>query len=172
MGFLANGTDRTDKTANTYTTLEQVTPEDLLQFGFIPELVGRLPIVSPLQSLDRESLVRVLIEPKNAIVRQYQQLFAIDDVKLEFTDDALVAAAERALTYHTGARILRHIVEDALLEVMYELPSLADIGRCVVNGEAIMGESSPRLDRRSGGRYLTLKSALAKASRSVDKKTA
>ncbi len=172
MGFLANGSDRTEKAANTYTTLEQVTPEDLLQFGFIPELVGRLPIVSPLQSLDREALVRVLIEPKNAIVRQYQRLFAIDDVKLEFTDDALVAAAERALTYHTGARILRHIVEDALLEVMYELPSLADIGRCVVNGDAIMGESSPRLYRRSGGRYLTLKSALARANRSVGKKTA
>ncbi|MXZ92340.1 MAG: ATP-dependent Clp protease ATP-binding subunit ClpX [Chloroflexi bacterium] len=172
MGFLANGSDRTDKAANTYTTLEQVTPEDLLQFGFIPELVGRLPIVSALQSLDREALVRVLIEPKNAIVRQYQRLFAIDDVKLEFTDDALVAAAERALTYHTGARVLRHIVEDALLEVMYELPSLADIGRCVVNGDAIMGESSPRLYRRSGGRYLTLKSALARASRLVDRKTA
>ena len=172
MGFLANGSDRTDKAANTYTTLEQVTPEDLLQFGFIPELVGRLPIVSALQSLDREALVRVLIEPKNAIVRQYQRLFAIDDVKLEFTDDALVAAAERALTYHTGARVLRHIVEDALLEVMYELPSLVDIGRCVVNGDAIMGESTPRLYRRSGGRYLTLKSALARASRSVDKKTA
>ena len=172
MGFLANGSDRTDKAANTYNTLEQVSPEDLLQFGFIPELVGRLPIVSALQSLDREALIRVLIEPKNAIVRQYQQLFAIDDVKLEFTDDALVAAAERALTYHTGARILRHIVEDALLEVMYELPSLTDIGRCVVNGDAIMGESSPRLYRRSGGRYLTLKSALARASRSVNKKTA
>lgn len=172
LGFLANGPDRPDKAANAYTMLEQVTPEDLLQFGFIPELVGRLPVVSALQSLDREALVRVLIEPKNAIVKQYQQLFAIDDVKLEFTDDALAAAAERALTYHTGARVLRHIVEDALLEVMYELPSLADIGRCVVNGEAIAGESSPRLYRRSGGRYLTLKSALARASRATDKKTA
>ena len=172
MGFLANGSDRADKASNAYTTLEQVTPEDLLQFGFIPELVGRLPIVSALQSLEREALVRVLIEPKNAIVKQYQQLFAIDDVKLEFTDDALIAAAERALTYHTGARILRHIVEDALLEVMYELPSLADIGRCVVNGDAINGESSPRLYRRSGGRYLTLQSALARANRAPDRKTA
>ncbi len=172
MGFLANGSDRPDKTPSSYASLEQVTPEDLLQFGFIPELVGRLPIVSPLQSLDREALVRVLIEPKNAIVKQYQQLFAIDDVKLEFTDDALIASAERALTYHTGARILRHIVEDALLEVMYELPSLTDIGRCVVNGDAINGDASPRLYRRDGGRYLTLKSALAKANRSPNRKTA
>ena len=106
MGFLASNPDRADKTADICTPLEQVTPEDLLQFGFIPELVGRLPIVSALQPLDREALVRVLIEPKNAIVKQYQRLFALDDVKLEFTDDALAAAADRALAYHTGARVL------------------------------------------------------------------
>ena len=164
MGFLAQNQDRSDKNGNGTATLEQVTPEDLLQFGFIPELVGRLPVVSALQPLDREDLVRVLIEPKNAIVKQYQRLFQLDDVELEFTDDALAAAAERALTYQTGARVLRHIVEDALMEVMYELPSLADIGRCVVHGEAIRGEASPRLYRRTGGRSLTLKSALAQAA--------
>ena len=172
MGFLATGPDRADNAANACTPLEQVSPEDLLQFGFIPELVGRLPIVSALQPLDREALVRVLIEPKNAIVKQYQQLFAIDDVQLEFTDDALAAAADRALAYHTGARILRHIVEDTLLEVMYELPSLRDIGRCVVHGDAINGEASPRLYRRSGGRYLTLKAAMTRAHRSTERKTA
>ncbi len=172
LGFLAQNHDRADKNAPTGALLEQVTPEDLLQFGFIPELVGRLPIVSALQPLDRDDLVRVLTEPKNAIVKQYQQLFRIDNVKLEFTDDALSAAAERALTYHTGARVLRHIVEDALLEVMYELPSLADIGRCVVQGDAIAGDASPRLYRRSGGRYLTLKSALAQANGPTRKKSA
>ncbi len=165
MGFLANAADRADRNETDGNALEQVTPEDLLQFGFIPELVGRLPIVSALQPLDREALIRVLIEPKNAIVKQYQQLFALDDVKLEFTDDALTAAAERALSYQTGARVLRHIVEDALLEVMYELPSLDDIGRCVVHGSAITGNDSPRLYRRAGGRYLTLKSALARSVR-------
>ena len=173
MGFLAKNSERTEKAADVCTALEQVTPEDLLQFGFIPELVGRLPIVSALQSLDREALVRVLIEPKNAIVKQYQQLFAIDGVRLEFTDDALAAAADRALAYQTGARVLRHIVEDALLEVMYELPSLDDIGRCVVHGDAILGDASPRLYLRSGGRYLTLKAALARsADKTPDKKTA
>ena len=150
MGFLASGYDRAERAPAHDNPLDHVSPEDLLQFGFIPELVGRLPIVSALQPLDREALVRVLIEPKNAIVKQYQQLFALDDVQLEFTDDALAAAADRALAYQTGARILRHIVEDALLEVMYELPSLDDIGRCVVHGDAINGDASPRLYRRTG----------------------
>ena len=172
MGFLAKNSDRAEKTPDVCTALEQVTPEDLLQFGFIPELVGRLPIVSALQPLDRDTLIRVLIEPKNAIVKQYQRLFAIDDVKLEFTDDALVAAADRALVYQTGARVLRHIVEDALLEVMYELPSLDDIGRCVVHGDAMLGAASPRLYLRTGGRFLTLKAALARSEGAPDKKTA
>ena len=172
MGFLASSPDRADKTPDSCTPLEQVTPEDLLQFGFIPELVGRLPVVSALQPLDRESLVRVLIEPRNAIVKQYQRLFALDDVKLEFTDDALAAAADRALAYQTGARVLRHIVEDALLEVMYELPSLDDIGRCVVHGDAINGAASPRLYRRRGGRYLTLKTALSRSNQQTRRKTA
>ena len=171
MGFLAQNPERAEKNGNGTATLEQVTPEDLLQFGFIPELVGRLPVVAALQPLDREDLVRVLVEPKNAIVKQYQRLFQLDNVRLEFTDDALEAAAERALTYQTGARVLRHIVEDALLEVMYELPSLADIGRCVVHGEAIRGEASPRLYRREGGRYLTLRSAIAQAA-TLQKKSA
>jgi len=172
MGFLATGSDRAERQIADDNPLDHVSPEDLLHFGFIPELVGRLPIVSALQPLDRDALVRVLIEPKNAIVKQYQQLFALDDVQLEFTDDALSAAADRALAYQTGARILRHIVEDALLEVMYELPSLDDIGRCVVHGDAINGDASPRLYRRTGGRHLTLKSALARANREPAKKTA
>ena len=168
MGFLAHNAaasadKSSDKNGSAATTLEQVSPEDLLQFGFIPELVGRLPVVTALQPLDRSALIRVLIEPQNAIVKQYQQLFRLDNVKLEFTDDALAAAADRALSYQTGARILRHIVEDALMEVMYELPSLTDIGRCVVHGDAILGSASPRLYRRAGGRHITIKTALAQA---------
>ena len=172
MGFLAQNQDRSEKKAASVAMLDLVTPEDLLQFGFIPELVGRLPVVAALQPLDREDLIRVLVEPRNAIVKQYQRLFYLDNVKLEFTDDALEAAAERALTYQTGARILRHIVEDALMEVMYELPSLRDIGRCVVNGDAITGEASPRLYRRGGGRHLTLKTALARSRSSRQRKSA
>ena len=172
MGFLAQNQDRAEKKANAVAMLDLVTPEDLLQFGFIPELVGRLPVVAALQPLDREDLIRVLVEPRNAIVKQYQRLFQLDNVKLEFTGDALEAAAERALTYQTGARILRHIVEDALMEVMYELPSLRDIGRCVVNGDAITGDASPRLYRRSGGRHLTLKTALARSRSDRQRKSA
>lgn len=172
MGFLAQNQDRSEKKASSVAMLDLVTPEDLLQFGFIPELVGRLPVVAALQPLDREDLIRVLVEPRNAIVKQYQQLFHLDNVKLEFTDDALEAAAERALTYQTGARILRHIVEDTLMEVMYELPSLRDIGRCVVHGDAINGDASPRLYRRGGGRHLTLKTALARSRSSRQRKSA
>ncbi len=172
MGFLAQNQERGNKNANGLPMLDLVSPEDLLQFGFIPELVGRLPVVAALQPLDREDLIRVLTEPKNAIVKQYQRLFHLDNVKLEFTDDALEAAAERALTYQTGARILRHIVEDALMEVMYELPSLRDIGRCVVHGEAITGDASPRLYRRGGGRHLTLKTALAQSGANQQRKSA
>ena len=172
MGFLAQNQERSDKRASSVAMLDLVTPEDLLQFGFIPELVGRLPVVAALQPLDREDLIRVLIEPRNAIIKQYQRLFDIDDVKLEFTEDALEAAAERALTYQTGARILRHIVEDALMEVMYELPSLRDIGRCVVHRDAIAGEASPRLYRRGGGRHMTLKNALARSRTNQERKSA
>ena len=172
MGFLAQNQERGNKNANGLPMLDLVSPEDLLQFGFIPELVGRLPVVAALQPLDREDLIRVLTEPKNAIVKQYQRLFHLDNVKLEFTYDALEAAAERALTFQTGARILRHIVEDALMEVMYELPSLRDIGRCVVHGEAITGDASPRLYRRGGGRHLTLKTALAQSRADQQRKSA
>jgi ATP-dependent Clp protease ATP-binding subunit ClpX len=113
-------------------------------------LVGRLPVVTCLERLDRDALVRVLIEPKNAIVKQYQQLFSIDNVELEFTQEALEAAADKALTHQTGARCLRYVVEEALMEVMYELPSLEDVVRCVVDRDAIEGTASPELILGSG----------------------
>jgi ATP-dependent Clp protease ATP-binding subunit ClpX len=172
MGFLARNSEPNGKANAPNSMLDQVTPEDLLEFGFIPELVGRLPVVAALHPLDRDALVRVLVEPKNAIVKQYQQLFRLDGVQLDFSEDALTAAAEQALNYQTGARVLRHIVEDALLEVMYELPSLEDIGRCVVNRDAINGDASPRLYRRAGGRYITLKTALNQAHDRPEKKSA
>ena len=103
-----------------------------------------------MESLDKEALMQVLTEPKNAIVKQYQQLFSIDGVELEFTPDALEAAAERALEHPTGARCLRYVIEETLLDVMYDLPSLPEVVRCVVDRAAIEGESHPKLVTDSG----------------------
>ncbi|MBO20684.1 MAG: ATP-dependent Clp protease ATP-binding subunit ClpX [Chloroflexi bacterium] len=147
MGFLAGSRDGTESEGSSFT---QVIPEDLLHFGFIPEMVGRLPVTVGLESLDKDSLVRVLTEPKNAIVKQYQQLFSMDDVELEFTPDALEAAAERALDHQTGARCLRFVIEDTLLDVMYDLPSLEEVTRCVVDRDAIEGKSMPTLYTEGG----------------------
>ena len=142
LGFLAGGRSKEEPEGN---HLNHVTPEDLLEFGFLPEMVGRLPVAVSLESLDKEALVQVLTKPKNAIVKQYQQLFSIDGVDLEFTPDALDAAAERALEHPTGARYLRYIIEDTLLDVMYDLPSLPEVVRCVVDRDAIEGASNPTL---------------------------
>ena len=147
LGFLAGGRGGEEEQPN---YLSQVAPEDLLQFGFIPEMVGRLPVTVSLDSLDKDSLVRVLTEPKNAIVKQYQQLFSMDGVELEFTPDGLEAAAERALEHQTGARSLRYIIEETLLDVMYELPSLTDVARCIVGREAVEGSKEPDLISESG----------------------
>tara|TARA_B100001123_G_scaffold175033_1_gene200996 strand:+ start:244 stop:1467 length:1224 start_codon:yes stop_codon:yes gene_type:complete len=147
MGFLAGSRDGTESEGSSFT---QVIPEDLLHFGFIPEMVGRLPVTVGLESLDKDSLVRVLTDPKNAIVKQYQQLFSMDDVELEFTPDALEAAAERALDHQTGARCLRFVIEDTLLDVMYDLPSLEEVTRCVVDRDAIEGKSMPTLYTEGG----------------------
>ena len=142
MGFLGN----TRKKEDEYTTApSQITPEDLLEFGFIPEMVGRLPVVTKLEPLDKESLIQVLTQPKNAIIKQYQQLFHIDDIELEFTEDALEAAADIALTQNTGARSLRYIVEKTLLDVMYELPSMNYVSKCIVDRDCILNRSTPTL---------------------------
>ena len=127
-----------------------VTPDDLLEFGFIPEMVGRLPVTVMLEQLDREALVQVLTEPKNAIIKQYQHLFTMDGVELEFTQGALEAAADRALEHATGARYLRYVIEDTLLDVMYDLPSMTGATRCVVDSDSIEGLGLPRLYSASG----------------------
>jgi len=142
MGFLAVGRSGEEPDGS---SLAQVIPEDLLHFGFIPEMVGRLPVTVGLESLDKDSLVQVLTEPKNAIIKQYQQLFSMDGVELEFTPAALEAAAERALDHQTGARCLRYVIEDTLMDVMYDLPSLDEVVRCVVDRESIEGNISPDL---------------------------
>jgi len=125
--------------------LQRVNAEDLLSYGFIPELVGRLPVCVGLRSLDKDTLISVLTEPRNSLVKQYQALFRMDDVELVFTDDAMAAAAAGALEQGTGARALRSILEQTLLDVMYELPSLSQVTKCIVDADAIRGDAEVRL---------------------------
>ncbi|MBI4312605.1 MAG: ATP-dependent Clp protease ATP-binding subunit ClpX, partial [Chloroflexi bacterium] len=131
-------------------TIHHVTTDDLLQFGFIPEFIGRLPLVVTLDPLDEDSLIRVLTEPRNALVKQFQHLFALDGVELVFTPDSLLTTAQEAQKHKTGARGLRTIIEGTLLDIMYELPSLKGVKQCVVDGAAIRGEKSPTLLDASG----------------------
>lgn len=126
-------------------TLSHVMPQDLLRYGMIPEFVGRLPIIVPLDPLDEEDLVRILIEPKNALVRQYQKILDMDGVELIFTDEALRAIAKEAMGRNTGARGLRTIIEEIMLNIMYEIPSRPDVKRCVVTDEAVLRRREPLL---------------------------
>jgi ATP-dependent Clp protease ATP-binding subunit ClpX len=130
--------------------LHQVVPDDLLAFGLIPEFIGRLPVFVSLDALDRRTLVRILTEPKNSIVRQFQRLFAMDKVELTFEPDALDAVATEAFLRKTGARGLRSIVEEGLLDVMYEIPSRDDVTRCVVTREVFTEDKLPKLFGRQG----------------------
>ena len=125
--------------------LRHVLPEDLMKFGLIPEFIGRLPVVSAVSHLYKEALIRILVEPKNALSRQYKRTFELDKVELEFTDDALEAVAEQALLRGTGARGLRAILEEVLLEVMYDLPSRTDISKCVVDRAVVLDKVHPTL---------------------------
>ena len=125
--------------------LAGVLPEDLMKFGLIPEFIGRLPITGVVHNLDKEALIRILVEPKNALVRQYHKFFHFDGVELTFTDDALEVVADEALKRNTGARGLRAILEEVLLEVMYELPSRSDIVQCVVDKETVSRRLPPTL---------------------------
>ncbi|MYA19759.1 MAG: ATP-dependent Clp protease ATP-binding subunit ClpX [Chloroflexi bacterium] len=130
--------------------LRHVTHDDLLQYGLIPEFVGRLPVVSVLDPLDVETMVSILTEPKNAIAKQFQRLFKMDDVELVFTDDALQAIAEAAIEQKTGARGLRTVVEELLLDVMYDSPSMPEIRKCVVSAETVRNRTRPLLVTESG----------------------
>jgi ATP-dependent Clp protease ATP-binding subunit ClpX len=131
--------------------LPEVLPEDLLKFGLIPEFVGRLPVIGAVQHLDREALVRILVEPKNALVKQYRRVFELDHVDLDITADALEAISDQALLRATGARGLRAILEEVLLEVMYDLPSRSDVGRCVVDKDVVLERVAPTLLPRNTG---------------------
>ena len=129
-------------------TTREVMPEDLLKFGLIPEFIGRLPVITTVTPLDRDALVAILVEPKNALVKQYQRMFEIDGVELEFTDDALEAVADQALLRGTGARGLRAIMEEVLLPVMFDVPSEDDIARVVITREVVHDNVNPTIVRR------------------------
>ncbi len=141
MGFGAQIQGRRGKRISELLT--EVQPEDLLRYGLIPELVGRLPVVAALHELDEKALVRILVEPKNALLRQYQKFFDFEHVKLTFTDDAISAVAQEAAKRETGARGLRAILEEIMLDIMYEIPSQSGIAECIVNREAVIERKAP-----------------------------
>ncbi|MFA5575894.1 MAG: ATP-dependent Clp protease ATP-binding subunit ClpX [Tissierellaceae bacterium] len=153
MGFGAKLTSQ--KEARIGELLKHLQPEDLLKYGLIPEFVGRLPVMVTLEELDTEALVKILTEPKNALVKQYKELFAMDSVDLEFEDEALYSISKKAIERKTGARGLRSIIEDVMLDIMYEIPSRDDIEKCVITKETIENKVDPTLvlsDRRKKSR--------------------
>lgn len=145
LGFGAEVKTREEKDIGTI--LKAILPEDLLKFGLIPEFVGRVPVIVTLENLDEDALVRILTEPKNALARQYQRLFEMDGVELEIKDDALREVAKKAIERKTGARGLRAITEDIMLDIMYELPSLEGVVRCIIDADTVNKLSPPKFIR-------------------------
>ena len=146
MGFNSYLKDEFDEDRD---ILSKATMEDLREFGMVPEFIGRLPIIYALRGLDREAMKRILTEPKNAIIKQYQKLFAMDEVQLKFTDDALDLIAEKAIAKETGARALRSILEEFMLDIMYEIPKDSYIGTVTITADYINGNGSPIIEMRS-----------------------
>ncbi len=142
LGF---GAEINTKEQNIAKLLNKIQPEDLIKYGLIPEFVGRLPVVVTLEELDEEALVRILTEPKNAIVKQYKELFSIDGVELEFEDQALKSIAKKAIERKTGARGLRSIIEEKMVDIMYEIPDREDIVKCIITKETIENDQAPTL---------------------------
>jgi ATP-dependent Clp protease ATP-binding subunit ClpX len=142
IGFSATVKSKEDK-RNVGETLKEVEPEDLVRYGLIPEFVGRLPVIATLEELDEEALVQILTEPKNSLTKQYSKLFELDNVDLDFREDALVAVAKKAMERKTGARGLRSILESVLLDTMYDVPSMNNLVKVVIDGAVIKGESEP-----------------------------
>ena len=143
LGFTAEM--RSSSETESDALFSQVRPEDLVKFGLIPEFIGRLPLIASVNKLDQAALVQILTEPRNALIKQYQKLFELDGVELEFTDDAVEAIADKAMERGTGARGLRAIIEEVLLNVMYDVPSREDIGKVVVTGEVVSDNVNPTL---------------------------
>lgn len=143
MGF---GADiKSNKEMNKYDVFESLLPQDLLKFGLIPEFVGRLPIVTTLKELDREALIKILVEPKNSLVKQYKKLFKYDNVELEFDKEALNAVVDKAIERKTGARGLRAIIEDIMRDIMFEIPSNPKIEKCIITKETVEKGDAPKI---------------------------
>jgi len=141
LGFGADIKKRSEK--KTGELLNKVSPEDLLRYGYIPEFIGRLPVLATLSELDEDAMVQILKEPKNALVKQYQKLFDMESVRLRFTDGSLVAIAKEALKRNTGARGLRAILENSMLDIMYEVPSQSNIREVVISEDVIYNKEKP-----------------------------
>jgi ATP-dependent Clp protease ATP-binding subunit ClpX len=141
VGFGADVHGKRGKGRQKY--LSQVEPDDLLKYGLIPEFIGRLPVIATLDPLDENALFNILTEPRNAIVKQYQKLLGLEGVELEFEDSALRAVVERAMERGTGARALRSIIENIMLDVMYQLPSRHNVSKCIITRDTIMKSKEP-----------------------------
>ncbi len=155
IGFSAEVSSK-DDSCKVGEVLGDVEPEDLVQYGLIPEFVGRLPVVATLEELDEEALVRILTEPKNALVKQYGRLFEMEGCTLEFRDDALTAISHKAMARKTGARGLRTIVEQVLLDIMYDLPSMENVSKVVLDASVIQGENDPYIIYDGGEKQLAV----------------
>ncbi|WP_027109110.1 ATP-dependent protease ATP-binding subunit ClpX [Lacticigenium naphthae] len=147
IGF---GSSERKKMDEKKTLMQQIIPEDLLKFGLIPEFIGRLPITAVLEKLTEDDLVQILTQPKNALIKQYKKLLKIDNVELEFEEEALREIARKAIERNTGARGLRSIIESNMLDIMFEIPSRTDISKVVINKETVLGEGSPHLFNKDG----------------------
>ena len=158
---------QSEKEISRYEVLEELLPQDLLKFGLIPEFIGRLPIIATLKELDREALVKIAIEPKNALVKQYKKLFELDNVELEFEKEALEVIVDKAIERETGARGLRSIIEDIMRDIMFETPSNPNIEKCVITKETVLGLEGPKLTINES----RIKAVPAKKKRTVPKKS-
>ncbi len=143
VGFAAE--IRATRDSDASEMLQEVLPEDLVKFGLIPEFIGRLPVIGAVGHLDHEALVEILTEPKNALLKQYQKIFSYEDVELEFTEEALIAVADQALLRGTGARGLRAILEEVLLDIMYDIPSRTDVGKVVIDRDVVLDKVNPTI---------------------------
>ena len=133
------------KEINKYEIFQEMLPQDLLKYGLIPEFIGRLPIIATLKDLDKEALIKIATEPKNALVKQYQKLLEMDDVELEFKQDALEAIVDKAIERKTGARGLRSIIEEIMRDIMFEIPSTPNISKCIITKETVLDKKEPEI---------------------------
>ena len=168
IGFGANV--ESNKKIDKYKIYEELLPQDLLKFGLIPEFVGRLPIIAKLRELDRDALIDIMTKPKNALVKQYQKLFSLDDVELEFTQEALDTIVDKAMERKTGARGLRSIMEETMRDVMYEIPSNPKISKCTITKETVLDKSAPEIviDESNDGKKKRKKSSKGKSMESQE----